>query len=92
MNTKKKAVRLTKFERTKKWDYFSVKSLLKKNQETGSMDKRHSSGRSRNVSTEGNMYLIEEFGCSQEKRSHTHLAPRKIAKKQESVGHQYGEW
>ena len=38
MNTKKKAVRLTKFERTKKWDYFSVKSLLKKNQETGSMD------------------------------------------------------
>ena len=44
------------------------------------MDRRHSSGWPRIVSTEENMDLKEELVCSQEERSHMHLAPRKIAK------------
>ena len=67
-----------KFELYKKYDYSSVKRLLKKFRETGSMDRGHGSGRPRTVSTGENMDLIEELVCSQETRSHTHLAPRKI--------------
>ena len=36
--------------------------------------------------------LIEELACSQEERPHTHLAPRKIVKQTESIGHRQGEW
>ena len=64
---------------------------MKKLRETISMDRRHGSGRPRTVSTEENLNLIEEFVCSLEEGPHTHLASRKIAEKQESVGHQYGE-
>ena len=64
---------------SKKWDYSSVKHLLEKFRDTGSMGRRHGSGRPRTVSTEENIDLIEEWICSQEERPHTHLTPRKIA-------------
>ena len=52
------------------------------------MDRRHGSGWPRTVTKEEIMDLIEEMFCSQEEWLHTHLAPRTIAKKPESVGHQ----
>ena len=64
MIIKKKASRLTKSVRTiqpKKYDYSSVKCLLKQFRETGSMDRRHGSGQPRTVSKDKNMDLIEEL-------------------------------
>ena len=53
---------------SKKWGYSSVKYILKKFRETGSVDRRHGSGQPRTVSTKENMGLIEEFICSQEEQ------------------------
>ena len=64
----------------KKWDYPSVKHLLKNSEKTGSKDWRDGSGWLRTVSTEENVDLIEELVCSKERQPHTHLAPVKIAK------------
>ena len=68
---------------SKNWDYSSVKRLLKKIGEAGSMEIRHGSWWPRTVSTEGNMDLIEELVCTQEERPHIHLAPRKTAEQTE---------
>ena len=62
---------------SKKLDYSSVKCLLKKFREISSTG--HSSGHPRTVSTEENMYLIEDLVCSHEEQPRTHLGPRKIA-------------
>ena len=73
------AYKIWKNHPSKKWDYSSVKRLLKKKiSETGSMDRIHGSGRPRIVSTEDNKDLIEEFVFSQEERPHTQLALRKM--------------
>ena len=73
------AYKILKNHPSKNWDYSSVKCLLKKFGEAGSMDIRHGSWWPRTVSTEGNMDLIEELVCTQEERPHIHLAPRKTA-------------
>ena len=46
------AYKIWKNHPSKKWDYYSVKRLMKKFRETGSMDRGHGSGRPRTVSTE----------------------------------------
>ena len=47
--------------------------------DSGTMNRKESSGQPRSVTTEENTDLIEELICSQEEAPHTHLAPRKIA-------------
>ena len=48
--------------------------------DSGIMNTKEGSGRSRSVTTEENTDLIEELICSPEEAPlHTHLAPRKIA-------------
>ena len=71
------AYKIWKSHSSKIWDYSSVKRLLQKFGETGSMDRGHDSWQSRTVSMEENMDLIEELVCSQEELPHTHLAPKK---------------
>lgn len=63
----------------KGWDYSSVKRLLKRFRETGTMDRLKGSGRPRSAVTEENEEIVEELICSQEE-PHTHLAPRQIEK------------
>ena len=46
---------------SKKWGYSSVKHLLNKSRDTGSMNRRYVSGQPRIVSAKENMDLIEEF-------------------------------
>ena len=72
------AYQIWKNHTSKKWDYSSVKRLIKKIKETGSTDRRPGSGRPTTICTEENMNLIEELVCSQEE-PHSHLAPRKIS-------------
>ena len=72
------AYKIWKNHPSKKWDYSPVKRLLKKFRQVGSINKRHGSGRPRNVFLEENMDLIGELVCSQKERPHTYLAPRKI--------------
>ena len=74
------AYKIWKNHPSKKWCYSSIKRILQKFRETGSMKRKHGSGRPTTVSTEENMDLIEELICSQEE-PHSHLAPRKIAEK-----------
>ena len=76
---------------SKKWDYSSFKNLLKKFRETGLMHRRHGSGRSRTVSTEGNMDLIRKVGLLTE-RAFPYVFSSKLLNKQESVIREYGEW
>ena len=60
-----------------------IKSLfsgLKKNQfkENGSMDRRPGSGRPRTATTVENVEIVEDFICSQEESSGSHMLPREI--------------
>ena len=63
----------------KKWNYSSVKRLIKKFKEDGNMDRRKGSGRPRSARTEENERLVEEMICSQEDEPGTHVTPRNIA-------------
>ena len=65
-------------EETKGWKYCSVKRLVKRYKEYGSMERRKGSGRPRTVTTQENTELVEELICSQEDEPHTHLTPREI--------------
>ena len=74
------AYRIWKDHSSKNWTYASVKRLLKRFKDSGTIDRKEGSGRPRSVTTEENTDLIEELICSQEEAPHTYLAPRKIAK------------
>ena len=65
-------------EETKGWKYRSIKRLVNRYKEYGSMDRRKGAGRPRTVNTEENAELVEELICSQEDEPHTHLTPRQI--------------
>ena len=73
------AYKIWKKHPSKKWEYSSVKPLLKKFRETDSVDRRHGSGWPRTFCTEENMDLIEKLVFSQEERPYMHLVPRRIA-------------
>ena len=66
MITKKNPGRVKKIGKnhpSKKWDYSSVKRLLKKFKETGFMDRRYGSGQPRTVFMKEEMDLIEVSVC-----------------------------
>ena len=60
------AYKIWKNHSSKKWDYSSVKRLLKTFRETGSMNRRQGSGQPKTFFMEENMDLIEDLGCPQE--------------------------
>ena len=62
----------------KNWTYTSVKRILKRFKDSGTINKKEGSGGPMSVTTEGNTNLIKELICSQEEALHTHLASRKI--------------
>ena len=57
--------------------YTSVKRLLKRFKDSGTMNGKESSHRPRSATTEENTELIEELICSEEEALHAHVAPRK---------------
>lgn len=65
---------------TKNWDRVSVYRLLKRFQETGTMERKQGSGRPRTVCTEENENLVEQLICSQEDNPGSHMSPREIEK------------
>ena len=73
------AYKIWKAHETKNWNYSSVKRLIKKLKETGTVKRKPGSGRPVTVCTKENMDMVEELVCSQEEKPHTHSAPRKIA-------------
>ena len=77
------AYKLWKGHSSKNWTYTSVKTLLKRFKDSGTMNRKEGSGRSRSVTTEENTDLTEELICSQEDAPHTNLAPRKTAEQTE---------
>ena len=76
---RKNAYKSWKDHSSKNWTYTSVKRLLKRLKDSGTMNRKEGSGRPWSVATEENTDLIEELVCSQEEAPHTHLAPCKIA-------------
>ena len=86
---KKKGGLRIKFGKTihrKTVTYTSVKRLLKRFKDSGTMNRKEGSGRPRSVTVEENTNLIEELICSQEETLHSHLAPRKITE-QSGISH-----
>ena len=73
------AYRIWKEHPSKGWVESSVRRLIRKYEDTGSMDRRSCAGRPRSVSTEENEESVEELISSEEEPgAHTH--PRTIAK------------
>lgn len=64
----------------KLWTYTSIKNIVKRYKETGTMQRKKGSGRPRTTRTEKNEETVEELICSQEDEPHSHLAPRQIEK------------
>ena len=73
------AYRICKEHPSKSWALNSVKRLLRKYKETGSMERRKGSGCPVSATTVENEEKIEEMICSQEEPG-THTHPREIAK------------
>lgn len=61
------------------WNVNTVKSLLKKIDETGDAHRKEGSGRPRSVRTEENIELVEEMILSQEGEPGTHSTPAEIS-------------
>ena len=68
------AYKIWKDHSLKNWTYTSVKRLLKRFKDSGTMNRKESSGQPRSVTTEENTDLIEELICSQEGAPHTHTS------------------
>lgn len=64
---------------SKHWDRVSVWRVVKKLEETGTIERRKGSGRPVTATTEENQAVVEELICSQEDEEGTHEPPRKIA-------------
>ena len=80
------AYKVWKDHSSKNWTYTSVKRLLKRFKDSGTMNRKEGSGQPRSVTVEENTNLIEELICSQEETLHSHLAPRKITE-QSGISH-----
>ena len=79
------AYKIWKDHSLKKWTYTSIKRLLKRFKDSGTINRKEGSGRPRSVTTEENNDLIKELICPQEKAPDTRLEPHKIAKQTEIV-------
>ena len=65
----------------KNWTYTSVKEVLKRLKDSGTINRKEGSGQPRSVTTEENTDLIKELICPQEEALYTCLGPHKIAEK-----------
>ena len=74
------AYQIWKIHSSKGWTYTSVKRLLQRYKETGTMKRAKGSGHPKNVATDENTDIVEELICSQEEQPHSHQAPRVIEK------------
>ena len=63
---------------TKGWVESSVRRLIRRYEETGTMDRQPGSGRPRTATTDENVEVVEELISSQEEAG-THTHPRTIA-------------
>ena len=79
------AYKIWKDHSLKNWTYTSVKRVLKRFKDSGTINRKEGSGRPRSVTTEENNDLIKELICPQEKAPDTRLEPHKIAKQTEIV-------
>ena len=75
----------------KNWTYTSVKEVLKRLKDSGTINRKEGSGQPRSVTTEENTDLIKELVCPQEEALYTRLGPHKIAEKTGSVVFQLEE-
>ena len=66
------AYKIWKDHSSKNWTYTSVKRLFKHFKDSGTMNRKESSGRPRSVTKEENTDIIEELICSREETPHTH--------------------
>ena len=70
-------IKFGKDHSSKNLTYTSVKRLLKRFKDSGTMNGKESSRRPWSATTEENTDLIEELICSEEEAPHAHVAPRK---------------
>ena len=75
------AYKIWKDHSLKNWTYTSVKEVLKRLKDSGTINRKEGSGQPRSVTTEENTDLIKELICPQEEALYTHLGLHKIAKK-----------
>ena len=73
------AYKIWKDHSLKNWTYTSVKRVLKRFKDSGTINRKEGSGRPRSVTTEENTDLIKELICPQEEAPYTRLGPQKIA-------------
>ena len=77
------AYKIWKENPEKNWDKASVKRLINRFVEKGTMERKEGSGRKRTARTPENEEAVEELICSQEDAPGTHLSPRNIAEELE---------
>ena len=77
------AYKIWKENPKKNWDKTSVKRLINRFLEKGTMERKEGSGRNRTARTPTNEEAVEELICSQEDASETHLSPRNIVEELE---------
>lgn len=65
---------------TKSWKLSGLKKLIKKIDETGSIERRHGAGRPRTARCDDNIEQVEQLALSQENKPGTHLTQREIAR------------
>ena len=75
------AYKIWKDHSLKNWTYTSVKKILKRLKDSGTINRKEGSGQPRSVTTEENTDLIKELVCPQEEALYTRLGPHKIAEK-----------
>jgi len=75
--------RIWKENPEKNWKYSSLKGLIKRFKEEGTMERKKGSGRPRSARTAENEAYVEEMICSQEDDPGTHATPRRIAEELE---------
>jgi len=73
--------RLCKMFLDRQWNVDGVKTLIKKTDMTGSIDRQRGSGRPRSARTPANINEVEGLALSQEDKPQTHSSQRKIARR-----------
>ena len=72
--------RIQKMFPEKQWSDGGLNSLLKRIQQTNSIERKKGSGRPKSSCTQENIEIVEDLILSQEDKPGTHLSQRKIAK------------
>jgi len=73
------ATRLCKMFPDRQWNVDGVKTLIKKTDMTGSIDRQWGSGHPRSARTPANINEVEGLALSQEDKPQTYSSQRKIA-------------